>query len=79
MEIRERVISLVNAIGDLDESLGVYDTNIMLDDYGFDSIKTLELVVAIEDEFGITIEDEDLVIEKLNDLDEIVKLIAKAH
>lgn len=47
------------------------DENEDLSEYGFNSLRAMELVVNIEDEFGIELEDEDLLIDNL---DTIAKL-----
>lgn len=36
-----------------------------IDDYDFDSITAIQLVVSCENEFNISIEDDDLLIEKI--------------
>ncbi len=58
-EIAERVIKIVV------ENLGVYPDQVtpeanLLDNLGADSLDVMELVMALEDEFGITILDEDV-------------------
>lgn len=63
------------------EQLGVdskqvhLDTN-FLEDLGADSLDTVELVMAIEEEFDIEIPDEDA--EKIATLNEAVKFIEQA-
>ncbi|MFX4087303.1 MULTISPECIES: acyl carrier protein [Sphingobium] len=47
------------------EHMGVYDDKVtpeasFLDDLGGDSLDVVELVMALEDEFGITIPDSDV-------------------
>lgn len=58
-EITERVIKVVV------ENMGVYPDGVMpesrfLEDLGGDSLDVVELVMALEDEFGVTISDEDV-------------------
>ncbi|WP_278393011.1 acyl carrier protein [Sphingobium yanoikuyae] len=58
-DIAERVVKIVI------EHMGVYDDKVtpeasFLDDLGGDSLDVVELVMAFEDEFGITIPDADV-------------------
>ena len=61
------------------EQLGVDEAEVtpkasFVDDLGADSLDTVELVMALEDEFGIEIPDEDA--EKITTVGEAVKYIA---
>jgi len=49
----------------------------LIDELGFDSVSMLELVTAIEDEFDITIDFEDLDIEVLNVAGLLASLVAR--
>ena len=58
MNIQERVAKIIV------EQLGVKPEQVTLDadiidDLGADSLDTIELVIIFEDEFGLTISDED--------------------
>ena len=60
------------------EQLGVNETEIkkessFVDDLGADSLDTVELVMALEEEFGIEIPDEDA--EKMSSVGEAIKYI----
>ena len=60
------------------EQLGVDDGEItseshFLDDLGADSLDTVELVMALEEEFGIEIPDEDA--EKIQTVGDVAKYI----
>nr|YP_009397261.1 acyl carrier protein [Thuretia quercifolia]ARW66447.1 acyl carrier protein [Thuretia quercifolia] len=63
------------------QQLGVDETKVTLethfaDDLGADSLDTVELVMAIEEEFSIEIPDEDA--EKISTLNQAVKFIEEA-
>lgn len=63
------------------QQLGVDKTQVTLDanfasDLGADSLDTVELVMAIEEEFSIEIPDEDA--EKIATLDQAIQFIQKA-
>jgi len=60
------------------EQLGVDETEItpeshFIDDLGADSLDTVELVMALEEEFGIEIPDEDA--EKIQTVGDVAKYI----
>ncbi len=56
-EIAEKVKRVVIKTLDVKED-EVTETSSFVDDLGADSLDTVELVMALEDEFGIEIEDE---------------------
>ena len=63
------------------EQLGVDETEVtpealFIDDLGADSLDTVELVMALEEEFGIEISDEDA--EKIQTVGDVAKYIDKA-
>ena len=60
------------------EQLGVSADQVLpeakfVDDLGADSLDTVELIMALEEEFGIEIDDEDA--EKLQTVAEVIKYI----
>ncbi len=62
------------------EQLGVDESEVtpeahFIDDLGADSLDTVELVMALEEEFGIEISDEDA--EKIQTVGDVVKFIDK--
>lgn len=70
--IAERVNQIVS------EQLGVSDNQVtpeakFVDDLGADSLDTVELIMALEDEFGTEIEDEEA--EKLLTVNDVIKYI----
>jgi acyl carrier protein len=48
-----------------------------LRDWGLDSLKSIDVIVALENEFNIAIEDEDLLIDNFNTIEKIIQLIKK--
>ena len=46
-----------------------------LRDYGMDSLNAVELVVSLEDKFGIEFNEEDLFVESLNSIQKLVDII----
>jgi acyl carrier protein len=70
--IVERVTKLVC------EQLGVKEEEVtseasFVEDLGADSLDTVELIMALEEEFGTEIDDEDA--EKLQTVDDVIKYI----
>ena len=70
--IAERVKNIVT------EQLGVNPEQVLpeakfVDDLGADSLDTVELIMALEEEFGTEIDDEDA--EKLQTVDDVIKYI----
>ena len=51
-------------------------TNLTLE-LGYDSIKIIELIVGIEEKFGIVIEDEDLDINRLTGYSGLVEMLKR--
>ncbi|MBV2150696.1 MULTISPECIES: acyl carrier protein [Sphingobium] len=74
-DIAERVIKIVI------EHMGVYPDKVtpeasFLDDLGGDSLDVVELVMALEDEFGITIPDADA--EKIDTVQDAIRYVGAA-
>ena len=72
MAVTEKVKSIIA------EQLGVKQEEVtpdasFIDDLGADSLDTVELVMALEEEFGIEIPDEDA--EKITNVSDVIKYI----
>lgn len=75
-DIAERVVKIVI------EHMGVYDDKVtpeasFLDDLGGDSLDVVELVMALEDEFGITIPDAD--VERIATVQDAIRYVENAR
>ena len=75
---KEEILKKVKEI--TSEQLGVEELQItteakFIDDLGADSLDTVELVMALEEEFGLEISDEEA--EKLVDIQKVVDYIEK--
>ena len=51
------------------------DTDLM--ELGLDSMTCVEMVVNLEDEFGITVDEEDLLVENMASISALVQLVEK--
>lgn len=71
--IRDKVIKIVSARFDTDPSK-LSDTSSFVDDLGADSLDIAEMVMEFEDQFSITIPDDEQGIKTIGD---IVKFIEK--
>jgi len=61
-----KTLSIVDEITSLDENLNVL---------GFDSLKMVELIIALEDEFGIRLDDSNLNPSNLQTINDLIKII----
>ena len=73
-DITERVVSVIADVLECDP--GEVDTSASLESLGMDSLDAVQLVMELEDEFDISIEDEDA--EKILTIDDIVRYVKKA-
>lgn len=51
---------LVEASGNTINKSDIYDNTNIIDDLGFDSVMYLKALIAIDDEFGVELDDEDI-------------------
>lgn len=60
-----------------DEELGTISPDSNLVDIGLDSIKAIEVIVRIEEIFGITVNEDDLLINNIDSISKVMELINK--
>lgn len=53
----------------------ITDDSEVINDFGYDSVSTIRLVIDIEKVFGIEIDDEDLSLEKVGKYSSLKKLV----
>lgn len=78
--IRERLVEVINEMCDYEYDKSTLETaKNLVDDLGFDSMQLVELIVNIENEFEISIDDDDLDIEKIALIDYLYNIICKQY
>lgn len=75
LDIKERVFKIVGSILSVD--LNETNINVNLQNIGMDSIGYVNLVVELENSFGIEIPDEEFSISRMNTLKQIVCIVEK--
>lgn len=73
-KLREIVARVLELSEEAEEKLDE-ETDLM--DLGLDSMTCVEVVVNLEDEFGITVEEEDLMVENMSTIARLKKLVEK--
>ncbi len=69
----ERVVDIIREQADIDEDFEITPKTKLETDLGIDSLSAVEIVMALEDEFGIQIDDEDS--SKFKTVNDLVKFI----
>lgn len=77
-QIKQKVEALVAKIlGDLQSPVSSSNDSLLLGaDGGFDSTKTLELIVAVEQEFGIVINDDEISPDNFGGTENLIRFIS---
>ena len=74
--MKEEIIMLLCDVLELDDEKAIkIKGDFDLLGFGLDSLKAIELVVMVEDKYGIMIDDDDLLVENFSTVDKIEKLI----
>ena len=74
MESRDRIKKIIVDRLGVDESK-ITENSSFIDDLGADSLDIIDLVMALEEEFGIEIPDED--VEKIKTFGDVLKYLNK--
>lgn len=70
----ERIISVLKSLSPVGETP---DRDERLEEMGFDSLKRVELIVALEEEFGMEFDQSDLETEQLERVGDLVDLLSR--
>ncbi|GFN32225.1 acyl carrier protein [Paenibacillus xylaniclasticus] len=72
-ELKNKVIQIIEAVTATDQSeLGADDEIIQLD-----SMKTIVLITQLEEEFGILVEDNDMLFENFSSINKICAIVQR--
>jgi len=71
-KITRNRIALIMGEPELEEQI---EDHVPLAEYGMDSIKMINLIVQLEDQFQIEFEDEELLMENFGDLDKTISVL----
>lgn len=73
-KLREIIASVLELTEDIADGI---DEDTDLTEYGLDSMTCVEMVVNLEDEFGITVDEEDLLVENMSSISILCELVRK--
>lgn len=78
MSIEQKLKDIIANVAtqDIDTS-AISEKTILTNDLGFDSVQIIELIVALENEFSIEIDDDDLEIENLTTYRKLHEMIER--
>ena len=78
MNLDKEVVKIISEVLMLDNNaVNSLSGERNLIDIGLDSIKAIEIIVCIEEKFEITVNEEDLLIDKIDNINKIIGLIKK--
>lgn len=72
-KIRKTIIDIAKKLGEYDGSAQFYKVS----QYGINSILLIKLIIMLESKFNIEFKDEELDFNKLDNIDELVRIIEK--
>ena len=73
--MREKVLALLALLLEVNEEIGDYEGSSMLEDEVITSLEVIEIVSALEDEFGITISAKNISKENIATVDSICNMV----
>lgn len=79
-ERMERLIRLIkDNANEMQEGTVITENTRLIEELGYDSILLIQLIVDIEDEFGISLSDDDLLVDKLDTPFGLFELICRSE
>lgn len=76
----ERLIKIIKAnASNLTEECNISKDTKLIEDLKYDSVDLVQLIVDIEEEFGISLDEEYMISEKINNLRGLAELVESAR
>lgn len=75
IDIEKKLKTVISSCSEKVDPLCITDGTDLINDFGFNSIDFIQLIVLLEDEFKMEIEDENLILEKLSSYNSLKKMI----
>ncbi|OPX44998.1 acyl carrier protein [Ruminiclostridium hungatei] len=76
MELTERIENIITSVLKMEpEKIKEISQDETLNRIGVDSVNFIEIVISLEDEFGIAFEDDELLLQNLNTINKLQKII----
>ncbi len=77
MELTQRIENIITAVLKLEpEKIKELSRDETLNRIGVDSVNFIEIVISLEDEFGIAFEDDELLLQNLNTINKLHNIIS---
>lgn len=77
MELTQRIENIITAVLKLEpEKIKEISRDETLNRIGVDSVNFIEIVISLEDEFGIAFEDDELLLQNLNTINKLHNIIS---
>jgi len=77
MELTQRIENIITSVLKLEpEKIREISQDETLNRIGVDSVNFIEIVISLEDEFGIAFEDDELLLQNLNTINKLQKIIS---
>ena len=72
-KLKENVYELVSKVITIDEKIN-FESN-LYNEYGLDSLGVIDLILALEESYGIELSDDDLILDNFESINRISELI----
>lgn len=73
--VKQEFINIINEYSQIEATMQNVESLDLISDCGYDSIQMIELICTVEDVFGIEVEDEYMLADKIRNLREFLAYI----
>lgn len=78
MELREQIAAVISEVLNADfEEIKNISGDETLNRIGVDSVNFIDVIISLEDKFNITFDDEELLLQNLNTINKLYKIISE--